>query len=112
MKSSAQTALAALKAAQTPAGRPGWRPAPAIRPGASRLLDEDKAKALRLGFHRLHDEADGIDVLHLAARAEPLAGLADDHAAGPALALGAGIGVTLDLDYLATATLSTRDFRA
>jgi hypothetical protein len=24
---------------------------------------------------------------------------------------GAGIGVTLDLDYLATATLSTRDFR-
>jgi O-succinylbenzoate synthase len=27
-------------------------------------------------------------------------------------AAGPGIGVTLDLDYLATATLSTRDFRA
>lgn len=41
-----ETALAALKAAQTPAGRPGWRPAPASAQGPSRLLDEDAAKAL------------------------------------------------------------------
>ncbi|WP_461308659.1 CoA-binding protein, partial [Albidovulum sp.] len=35
-----ETALGALKAAQTPPGRPGWRPAPASAPRAARLLDE------------------------------------------------------------------------
>ncbi|HHX90172.1 MAG TPA: acetate--CoA ligase family protein, partial [Paracoccus sp.] len=41
-----ETALAALKAAQTPPGRPGWRPWPSIpRTRALSLLAEDAAKA-------------------------------------------------------------------
>ena len=41
-----ETALAALRAAQTPAGRPGWRPWPVV-PGGSgrRMIDEAGAKA-------------------------------------------------------------------
>ncbi len=41
-----ETALGALKAAQTGPGRPGWRPAPALDPRASRLLDEAEGKRL------------------------------------------------------------------
>lgn len=41
-----ETALAAIKAAQTPAGVPGWRPAPALPPRDSRMLSEADAKAL------------------------------------------------------------------
>ncbi len=40
------TALGALKAAQTEPGCPGWRPAPAIPPRATRLLDEAEGKRL------------------------------------------------------------------
>lgn len=41
-----ESALGALKAAQTPAGRPGWRPwAAAPEGGAARLLPEGEAKA-------------------------------------------------------------------
>lgn len=40
------TALAALKAAQTPAAAPGWRPLAALPPRDSRLLDEAEGKAL------------------------------------------------------------------
>ncbi|MDW4548593.1 acetate--CoA ligase family protein [Defluviimonas sp. D31] len=39
-----ETALGALKAAQTGPGRPGWRPAPALEPRATRLLDEAEGK--------------------------------------------------------------------
>ncbi|WP_149139917.1 acetate--CoA ligase family protein [Gemmobacter caeruleus] len=40
-----ETALAALKAAQVPAGEPGWRPLVAVPAGAARLLDEAEGKA-------------------------------------------------------------------
>ncbi|MCB2109948.1 MAG: acetate--CoA ligase family protein [Defluviimonas sp.] len=39
-------ALGALKAAQTPPGRAGWRPVPALRPRPTRLLDEAEGKRL------------------------------------------------------------------
>jgi acyl-CoA synthetase (NDP forming) len=41
-----ETTLAAVRAAQTPAGRPGWRPLPARPTGPARLLPEDEAKAV------------------------------------------------------------------
>lgn len=41
-----QTALCALKAAQTVAGRAGWRPVPASMPRNTRMLDEAEGKAL------------------------------------------------------------------
>ena len=41
-----ETALGALKAAQTPAGAPGWRPLAAMASREARLLDEVAAKAL------------------------------------------------------------------
>lgn len=41
-----ETALAAIKAAQTPAGQPGWRPASALPPRDNALLSEAEAKAL------------------------------------------------------------------
>lgn len=41
-----ESGLAAIKAAQTPAGRKGWRPLPALPPGAARLLSEAEGKAL------------------------------------------------------------------
>ncbi|MFZ1469145.1 MAG: acetate--CoA ligase family protein [Paracoccaceae bacterium] len=41
-----ETALAAIKAAQTPPGDPGWRPAPALPPRDTRLLSEAEGKAL------------------------------------------------------------------
>ena len=41
-----ETALAAVKAAQTPPGAPGWRPAPALPPRETRLLTEAEGKAL------------------------------------------------------------------
>ena len=41
-----ETALAAIHAAQTPAGRPGWRPLPAQMARPTRLLDEAEGKAL------------------------------------------------------------------
>lgn len=41
-----ETALAAIKAAQTPAGTPGWRPAAALPPRDSRMLSEADGKAL------------------------------------------------------------------
>jgi acyl-CoA synthetase (NDP forming) len=41
-----ETALAAIKAAQTPAGTPGWRPATAIAPRDSRMLSEAEGKVL------------------------------------------------------------------
>jgi acyl-CoA synthetase (NDP forming) len=41
-----ETALAAIKAAQTPPGPAGWRPAPAIPPRDTRLLSEAEGKAL------------------------------------------------------------------
>jgi len=41
-----ETALEALKAAQTPAGLPGWRPWPLTAPRATVLMDEAGAKAL------------------------------------------------------------------
>ena len=40
-----ETALAAIRAAQTPAGQPDWRPAPALPPCNTRLLSEAEAKA-------------------------------------------------------------------
>jgi hypothetical protein len=40
-----ETALAALRAAQTPPGRPGWRPWTAAAEGRRRMLGEDAAKA-------------------------------------------------------------------
>jgi acyl-CoA synthetase (NDP forming) len=40
-----ETALEALKAAQTPAGAPGWRPWPVAPATPTRLLDEATAKA-------------------------------------------------------------------
>ena len=39
-------ALGAIKAAQTPAGQPGWRPAPALPARDTRLLSEAEGKAL------------------------------------------------------------------
>jgi len=44
-----QAGIAAVKAAQTEAGRAGWRPWPAARPRTCRLLDEAAAKALLQG---------------------------------------------------------------
>ncbi|MCV2863419.1 acetate--CoA ligase family protein [Albidovulum sediminicola] len=41
-----ETALGAIKAAATPAGVPGWRPAPALPPRGTRLLDEAEGKRL------------------------------------------------------------------
>jgi len=41
-----ETALAAVKAAQTPAGPSGWRPAMALTPRESRMLSEAEGKAL------------------------------------------------------------------
>lgn len=41
-----ETALAAIKAAQTPPGPPGWRPAPAIPARDTRMLTEAEGKAL------------------------------------------------------------------
>jgi acyl-CoA synthetase (NDP forming) len=41
-----ETALAAVKAAQTPAGVPGWRPVAALPPRETRLLSEAEGKAL------------------------------------------------------------------
>ena len=41
-----ETALAAIKAAQTPAGVPGWRPAAALPPRETRMLTESEGKAL------------------------------------------------------------------
>ena len=41
-----ETALAALDAARTPAGRPGWRPWPVRPEGRARLMDEAEGKAL------------------------------------------------------------------
>lgn len=41
-----ETALAAIKAAQTPAGEAGWRPAPALPPRDSRMLSEAEGKVL------------------------------------------------------------------
>jgi acyl-CoA synthetase (NDP forming) len=41
-----ETALAAIKAAQTPAGVPGWRPAKAIAPRDTHMLSEAEGKAL------------------------------------------------------------------
>jgi len=41
-----ETALGAIRAAQTPAGKPGWRPAAALAPRTTRLLLEVEGKAL------------------------------------------------------------------
>jgi acyl-CoA synthetase (NDP forming) len=41
-----ETAIAAVKAAQTPAGVPGWRPAPALALRETRILTEAEGKAL------------------------------------------------------------------
>lgn len=41
-----ETALAAIKAAQTPAGAPGWRPAKALALREARMLSEAEGKAL------------------------------------------------------------------
>jgi acyl-CoA synthetase (NDP forming) len=41
-----ETALGALRAAQTEAGLPGWRPAPVVEQGALRMLGEAEAKAV------------------------------------------------------------------
>lgn len=41
-----ETALAAITAAQCPAGAPGWRPLAALPPRETRLLDEAEGKAL------------------------------------------------------------------
>ncbi len=41
-----ETALAAIKAAQTPPGAPGWRPAPALPLRETRVLSEAEGKAL------------------------------------------------------------------
>jgi acyl-CoA synthetase (NDP forming) len=41
-----ETALAAIKAAQSPAGAAGWRPLPALAPRETRLLSEAEGKAL------------------------------------------------------------------
>ncbi|MBL9046335.1 MAG: acetate--CoA ligase family protein [Tabrizicola sp.] len=41
-----ETALAAIKAAQTPAGVPGWRPAAALPARETRMLSEAEGKAL------------------------------------------------------------------
>ena len=44
-----ETALGALKAAQTPGGVPGWRPAAALPPRAGRIMSEAAAKTLLSG---------------------------------------------------------------
>ena len=41
-----ETALAAIRAAQTPAGVAGWRPVPALPPREARMLTEAEGKAL------------------------------------------------------------------
>lgn len=41
-----ETAMAAIRAAQAPAGRPGWRPVPPVPARGTRLLDEAEAKRL------------------------------------------------------------------
>src|SRR5690606_13406117 len=41
-----ETALAAIRAAQTPAGLPGWRPAQALPPRDASMLSEAEGKAL------------------------------------------------------------------
>jgi acyl-CoA synthetase (NDP forming) len=43
-----ETALAAIRAAQTPAGLAGWRPAAALPPREARMLSEAEGKALLL----------------------------------------------------------------
>lgn len=44
-----ESGLAAIRAAQTPPGRLGWRPVPALPPRASRILSEAEGKALIAG---------------------------------------------------------------
>ncbi|NHB78154.1 acetate--CoA ligase family protein [Rhodobacter calidifons] len=44
-----ETALAAIRAAQTPAGVPGWRPVAALPPRETRMLSEAEGKALLAG---------------------------------------------------------------
>jgi acyl-CoA synthetase (NDP forming) len=44
-----ETALAAIRAAQTPAGVAGWRPAAALPPRETRMLSEAEGKALLAG---------------------------------------------------------------
>ncbi|WP_112312139.1 acetate--CoA ligase family protein [Pseudogemmobacter bohemicus] len=44
-----ETALAAIRAAQTPAGAPGWAPVAALPPRETRLLSEAEGKALLAG---------------------------------------------------------------
>ncbi len=41
-----ETALGAIRAAQTPAGTVGWRPVLSVPPQSTRMMDEDDAKAL------------------------------------------------------------------
>ncbi|MBK6466547.1 MAG: acetate--CoA ligase family protein [Rhodobacter sp.] len=41
-----ETALAAIRAAQTPPGEPGWRPAPALPTRETRMLSESEGKAV------------------------------------------------------------------
>jgi acyl-CoA synthetase (NDP forming) len=65
-----ETALTAIKAAQTPAGRKGWRPAKALPPRETRLLSEAEGKALLSAAGVAVPEAvSGATLAEVAARA-------------------------------------------
>ncbi|MEZ5911360.1 MAG: acetate--CoA ligase family protein [Paracoccaceae bacterium] len=68
-----ETALGALKAAQTLAGRPGWRPMPATPPRDTWMLDEAEGKALleRAGV-AIPRGVIGVTLAEVAAKAEAL----------------------------------------
>jgi hypothetical protein len=65
-----ESALTAIKAAQTPAGRKGWRPAKALPPRETRLLSEAEGKALLSAAGVAVPEAvSGATLAEVAARA-------------------------------------------
>jgi acyl-CoA synthetase (NDP forming) len=68
-----ETALAAIKAAQTPPGWPDWRPAPALPPRETRLLSEADAKAYLASMGvAVPRSVTGVTLADVAARAAHL----------------------------------------
>ena len=68
-----ETALGALRAAQTPPGRAGWRPWPSRKPTRASLMDEAQAKALlELADIAVPRAVSSPDLISLRAKAKAL----------------------------------------